>query len=133
MRILIVEDDLISRFLMQEILRPYGDCDVAVNGKEALRAFEYARKEEKPYRAVFLDIMMPEMDGQEVLREIRRLEKEEDATGGNEVKIIMVTSVDDRENVKMAFREQCEAYLLKPVNPAKLKETLIGLELIPPN
>ncbi len=133
MRILIVEDDLISRLLMQEILRPYGDCDVAVNGKEALRAFEYARKEKKPYHAVFLDIMMPEMDGQEVLREIRRLEKEEDATGGNEVKIIMVTAVDDRENVKLAFREQCEAYLIKPVDPAKLKETLMDLELICPD
>ncbi|MCA1987263.1 MAG: response regulator, partial [Desulfovibrio sp.] len=65
MRVLIVEDDFTSRKLMQTILSPYGDCDVAVNGREAVEAFQNALNSAKPYDLVCMDIMMPEMDGQE--------------------------------------------------------------------
>ena len=40
MRVLIVEDDFTSRKLLQKFLSPYGDCDIAVDGKEALEAYK---------------------------------------------------------------------------------------------
>ena len=64
MRILIVEDDFICRRLVHDILAPYGDCDVAMNGKEGMKAFKMALNAGKPYNLICLDIMMPEMDGQ---------------------------------------------------------------------
>ncbi len=76
MRILIVEDDFTSRRLLQKILAPYGECDIAVDGKEALEAFTLAVREGRRYRLICLDIMMPEMDGQQVLKKIRQMEKE---------------------------------------------------------
>ncbi|HBN09144.1 MAG TPA: response regulator, partial [Cyanobacteria bacterium UBA8530] len=61
MRILIVEDDFTSRRLLQKILAPYGECEIAINGKEAVSAVELAWGEDAPYHLICLDIMMPEM------------------------------------------------------------------------
>ena len=130
MRVLIVEDDSISRRLLQTIISPYGVCDVVVNGKEAIEAFELAKEEKNNYNLVCLDIMMPEMDGQEVLRQIRKFEKEWDINRQNGVKVIMVTALDDFDNIKSAFEEQCEAYLIKPVIKEKLLDTLKQIRLI---
>ena len=74
MKTLVVEDDLVSRQLLQTILSRYGECNVAVNGKEALSAFSLAWKALQPYDLICLDVMMPEMDGQETLRQIRKIE-----------------------------------------------------------
>ena len=67
MRFLIVEDDFTSRRLMQKLLSPYGESDIAVNGIEAVTAFKAAVAEKEPYALICLDVMMPEMDGFAVL------------------------------------------------------------------
>ena len=76
MKTLIVEDEFTSRRLLQKILAAYGECDIAIHGKEALEAFRLARDEREPYDLICLDIMMPEMDGQETLKMIRKTEEE---------------------------------------------------------
>ena len=92
MKILIVEDDFISRKLMQKFLDPYGETDVAVNGEEALDAFQMAWKEDSPYDLICLDIMMPQKDGQEVLRTIRAIETGKGLEGEKSAKILMTTA-----------------------------------------
>jgi two-component system chemotaxis response regulator CheY len=82
MKTLIVEDDLISRKLMVKYLTQYSKCDVAVNGEEALQYFNMALNEGQLYDLITLDIMMPKMDGQQVLKEIRRIESEKGILGG---------------------------------------------------
>ena len=86
MKILVVEDDFTNRKIMQKILSAYGDCDMAFDGNEAIEAFELALEEGRPYDLICMDIMMPNMDGQEALSEIRRLEKDAEITTKNEVK-----------------------------------------------
>ena len=72
MKTLIVDDDFTNRLLLQEILKVHGPVHVAVNGKEAVEAVAAARdNKEDPYDLICLDIMMPEMDGQEDLKIIR--------------------------------------------------------------
>ena len=83
-----------SRRLLQAILAPHGACHVAVGGREALEAFKMALKDKQPYNLICLDIMMPEMDGQEVLKEIRRTEDELGISGCDRAKIIMTTALD---------------------------------------
>jgi two-component system chemotaxis response regulator CheY len=133
MRVLIVEDDFTSRRLLRTILAPYADCDIAVDGAEAVKAFHLATEEKRPYDLILLDIMMPEMDGQAVLKEIRRIEDVSSIHGLMGVKIIMTTALDDRRNIIEAFRSQCEAYLIKPIDKSRLLCEIqsLGLQLVP--
>lgn len=130
MKILVVEDDFASRTVMQKIASKYGACDVAVNGAEALLAFESAYSQGEPYALVLLDIMMPGMDGHEVLAKIRAFEEEWGVTGLDGVKVIMVTALGDFENIMKGFRGQCEAYIVKPIQENKLVDHLRDLKLI---
>jgi two-component system, chemotaxis family, chemotaxis protein CheY len=120
MKFLVVEDDFFSRKLLNIQLSRYGQCDVAVNGKEAVQAVRNAFREGQPYDLICLDIAMPEMDGQEALRAIRELEKEVGHSGLDGVKIIMTTAFEDSKTIMTAFNSGCEAYLVKPINQAKL-------------
>ncbi len=129
MKTLIVEDDFTSRFLLQGLLQSYGICHVCVNGREAIAAFAQAMKEKDPYNLICMDIMMPEMDGQAALREIRAIEKEAGVVPSAGAKIIMTTALDDKKNIMSAFREQCDIYLVKPIDRERLKESIKSLGL----
>jgi two-component system chemotaxis response regulator CheY len=120
MKTLIVEDDLTSRLFLQEVLKKQGPTDTAATGFEAINAFQAALAARAPYDLICLDIMMPELDGQKVLKEIRRLEAEAGIAAGEGVRVIMTTALGDSKNVMAAFREQCDAYLVKPVDMGKL-------------
>ncbi|PKN17418.1 MAG: response regulator [Deltaproteobacteria bacterium HGW-Deltaproteobacteria-6] len=130
MKILIAEDDFTSRLLLQKILSAYGECHIAVNGKEAMDAFGRALTEGSPYHLICLDIMMPEMDGMEVLKTIRAMEEENGVNSSTGVKIIMTTALGDPRNVVGAFKSLCDAYLVKPVNKSKLLDYLRSFGLI---
>jgi len=130
MKSLIVEDDFTSRVILQKMLLPYGETHIAVNGREAVQAFRQALKHHMPYDLVCLDIMMPGMDGHEALKRIRKVEEEEGVDGLRGVKIIMTTSVDDPKSIIEAFKSQCEAYLLKPVETAQIKVHLQKFGLV---
>lgn len=123
MKVLIVEDDFTCRKFMQGVLSDYGDCDVAINGEEAVEAFKMAWAEGKPYDLICLDIMMPNMDGHEALAKIRGMEKEMGITNSTEVKVFMTTALGDPKNVmKALYKEGATSYLVKPVG----KQALIG-------
>jgi two-component system, chemotaxis family, chemotaxis protein CheY len=124
MRTLVVEDDFTSRLLLQKLLAPYGEIHVAANGREALEAFKAGRNKSQAYDMICLDIMMPEMDGQTVLKEVRMIEGKEGIRVGRGVKILMTTALKDPKNVMTAFREMCDGYLVKPIEKGKLLEHL---------
>ena len=130
MKALIVEDDFVCRLLLQEILNPYGEIHVAVDGKEALEACDLAWQKEKPYDLICLDIMMPGMDGQTVLKEIRKKEAERNIHGLDGVKIFMTTALKDKKNIMKSFKSQCEVYLVKPIDGSKLLEHIRAFDLI---
>jgi two-component system chemotaxis response regulator CheY len=130
MKTLIVEDDFTSRLLLQELLKGYGETHIAVNGKEAVEAVRLALNEKQPYSLILLDIMMPEMDGQEALTHIRALEEERQISSFDGAKIVMTTALGDLKNVLAAYTSLCDAYLTKPIEKRKLLEKLRKLELI---
>lgn len=131
MRVLIVEDDFTSRKLLQKILSPYGDTDIAVNGQEAVEAFKDALDEGKPYDLVCMDIMMPEMDGQEALRKIREIEKGKGIKSADEVKVVMTTALDDPKNVVEAYyKGGATSYVPKPIDRQLFLQLLRNLGLI---
>jgi two-component system, chemotaxis family, chemotaxis protein CheY len=130
MRILIVEDDLTSRLLMQELLKNYGLAHVAVNGHEAVEAVKASIKIRQPYDLICLDIMMPDVDGQQALREIRDIEEANGMVYTNGAKIIMTSALTDMHNKIAAFSGLCNGYLEKPIRKDKLLEELKNMGLI---
>jgi two-component system, chemotaxis family, chemotaxis protein CheY len=124
MKTLIVEDDFTSRFLLQKFLAGYGPCFIAVNGKEAVEAVQTALENNEPYDLVCMDIMMPEMDGQTALQQIRQLEQDRRIASTDGMKVIMTTALTDMQNVSKAYSSLCDGYLVKPIDKAKLEETI---------
>ena len=130
MKILIVEDDFITSQVLQEITSAFGRTDAAEDGFKAFEFFTNALSSNDPYDVIFLDIMMPEMDGQEVLERIRELESMNEIKGLEGVKIIMTTALDDYNNIKNAFKNQCEWYIVKPFDKDKIITALRNVGLL---
>ncbi len=124
MRILIVEDDIISRFLLTEYMSAYGTCYTAVDGEEAVDAVRKALENREPFDVICLDIKMPKKDGQEALRDIRELEEAKGIMLGDGAKIVMTTTMSDADSIMEAFRQQCDAYLVKPISKEKMEKEL---------
>ena len=131
MKILIVEDEYISRVLLSEMLSAFGTCHVAIDGREAVTILERSFEMKERFDLVCLDIMMPELDGQEVLHRIRNMEESMNIHRTDATKVIMTTALDDSKNIMQAFTKgHCEAYLTKPIDRVKLMQNLQELKLI---
>ena len=132
MRILIVEDDFGSRRFLHMLLEAYARCDVVVDGGEAIEAFKMAWEENDPYQLILLDIMMPRIDGQTALKEIREIEKQIGVNQPDAVKVIMTTALEDPKNVVEAYYQGgADSYLVKPIDRSKLFKMIgdLGLRL----
>jgi len=127
MKALVVEDDQVHRLFLEKMLEPFGEIHVAENGREALDSFIQAMVDNEPFNLVCLDIAMPEMDGLETLKQIRKVETQKK---DQRVKVIMTTGHDEGGNVAEAFLSQCDAYLLKPVDRSLLLRNLQDFGLV---
>ncbi len=132
LRMLVVEDEFISRKLLLAFLHPLGLCQAAKDATEALLAVELSFKENQPYDLICLDIKLPDLDGQETLKRIRALESGHGIMPGDGAKIIMTTAIEDPASIMQAFKGQCEAYLVKPIHEARLLEQIKKLGLMNP-
>jgi two-component system chemotaxis response regulator CheY len=130
MKILIAEDDHTSRLLLREIMKPYGPCQVVVNGREAVEAVAQAHAENAPFTLICLDIMMPEMDGQQALQQIRELEEGKGIPPTEAAKVIMTTALNDVRSVSDSYYLLCDAYVSKPLDRKRLQHELAKLGLI---
>lgn len=130
MRILIAEDDFACRKFLYKFLSLYGDCDITIDGIEAIDAYMMALEEERPYDLICLDIMMPKMDGKKVLKAIRDIERQREIDESCRVKIIMTTALNDTTNVFDSFETGCEAYAAKPIDTDKFVRAMEKLGLI---
>ena len=130
MRTLIVEDDFVSRMLLQELLKEYGASHIAVNGQEAVDVYSKTVKNNDYYDLICLDIMMPEKDGQQALKEIREIEEKAEIPYKRRAKIIMTTALGDVKNVMGAYFELCDGYIVKPYVKKQLDDELKRLRLV---
>ena len=77
MKTLIVEDEFTSRILMQNRLARHGECHIAIDGEEAVKAFRMTLADASPYNPICMDIEMPKIERVEAVRQIRALETED--------------------------------------------------------
>ena len=130
LRVLLVEDDFTSRLVLQIFLSRYGECHVAANGKEAVEAFRSALELGQSYELICMDIMMPEMDGREAVRQVRAMEEAGGILSTYGAKIIMTTAVDDVKEVARCFNDLCDGYLTKPIDLAQLLSQMKSYRLV---
>jgi two-component system chemotaxis response regulator CheY len=132
MKILIAEDEFVSRKILNNLVTPLGEVDIASNGKEALAAVKMALDEHEPYELIFLDVMMKELDGIRALQGIRRLEEQEGVKEENRAKILVVSGVSDKKMVVAAAKAGCDVYIIKPITKPRLFEELSKIGITEP-
>ena len=130
LNVLIADDSDLQADILESILNDLGIDNVtkAINGIHAVENFKAALQNGTGYSLVFLDIVMPEMDGQEALKRIRALEK---AAGDDKSTIIMLTALSSPEDMLSALIDgDCTDYVVKPVAESLLKSILVKYGLL---
>lgn len=130
MRILIAEDDSVSRLFISKFFSCYGECDVTVDGLETLDKYLAALQENKPYDLICLDIMMPKVDGVKVLKAIRKLETQKGFLPEKQAKVIMITALTETKHIKQVYEIGCDGYASKPVDIEKLIQIMKELGFV---
>lgn len=131
MRCLVVEDDLMSRHMLKEMLPAHFKTDIAVNGAEAVTAFSMAHGDKRPYDLIFMDVEMPVLGGIEALCQIRELEKKLEIPPSLEVMAIMTTSHSDIQTIIDSLNKGGVAsYMIKPLEIHNVHSELRKLGLL---
>lgn len=123
MRFLAIDDDTDTLRLLEVILSKHGTVSSARNGKEAIELFEEAHQKNNPFQLVFLDIMMPGLDGHDVLKIIRNLE-ESKYSDKPRAKVAMLTALGNHKTRFASYEEGCEYYLVKPIIRAEISNII---------
>lgn len=130
MKSLVVEDEFVARSVLQRFLTRFGECDVAVDGAEAVDAITHALESATGYDLICLDIGLPKLNGQGVLERVRELELARGVQVGRGCRVIMTTITSSTSQVLGAFRGGADAYLTKPINLPALSRELKTLRLV---
>jgi CheY-like chemotaxis protein len=113
LNILIAEDNIINQEVVKVLFKNLGyEIDIVSNGKEAIKNIN-----KKKYDIVFMDIMMPEIDGLEATREVRAM--------GYKMPIIALTADLGNETKKNAYKSGVNDFIGKPIKSDKLKKVMI--------
>ncbi len=113
-RVLVVDDNATNRLIVREVLAAQGaEVSEAASGHEALLDAERARAEGHPYRVVLLDCRMPEMDGFQVARQLKRQD-------GPPPIILMLSSEDLNQTLATVRELGIDLYIVKPVRRIEL-------------
>jgi two-component system chemotaxis response regulator CheY len=120
MKALVVDDDLVTRIVLQETLSSYADVHSCVDGNEAVLAHRRALERGDPYDLICMDVLMPVMGGIEALKLIRREEERCGRFRPQATKVIITTAADDTGTISQAFHELCDAYIVKPIDTEQL-------------
>lgn len=136
MNMLVVDDELVSRIKVTKLLSAYGSCTAVEDGPAALCMFGFAHGIGKPYDLIALDVEMPGLRGQEVVHAIRKWETRlgvecpEEYPIAQNVKIAMVTASRDMDVISSSYEQLCDDYIVKPVTPEKILESLVKMGLV---
>ena len=120
MKILIIDDETISRKVLLRQMEGIGECTAVDSSTKGLELFISAMTEKKPFDLITMDVSMPVMDGLHLLQQMRKKESELKIKKADRVKIIMVTSRMNLSTIRSCIALGCDGYLSKPVNRFQL-------------
>jgi two-component system chemotaxis response regulator CheY len=117
MRVLIIEDDATARLMLRSILCKFADVTESTNGGEGMQAFHSALKDGCGFDLVCLDIGLPDVKGDDLLRLIREAEAEKLTKRSV---VLVMTACHESEIIQKMLILGADGYLVKPVNRIKL-------------
>lgn len=129
MKVLVVDDEIVSQKKMLKIMEEFGECVSVASGQEAIDTFRQAWETGLPFELIFLDISMPDISGIDVLNKIRAIEKKKALTGANIVKVIMVTAHSHQDVVVGSMKAGCNNYIVKPFDRSKVVQKMKSIGL----
>jgi two-component system, chemotaxis family, chemotaxis protein CheY len=133
LKTMVVDDEEVFADLLEIMLNRVGIQEIvtSTNGPQAIEIFESGLKNGEPFKLVFLDILMPGMDGREALKHLRAAEKEGGIAVADRAVIIMTTALTTADAmIEALFDGDCNDYLVKPIGPVYLKEMLAKNRII---
>lgn len=130
MKILIVDDVPLIRNMLEHILKPFGEVDIAEDGMQAINKVTQKIRTNEPYDLISLDILLPFVDGVEVLKKIREVEQANKVPELKKSKVVMVTTLNDRIMVMRCLEAGCDGFIGKPFSKEKIIEEIHKLGLI---
>jgi len=131
MKILIVDDNEANCLLFKLYLSRYGILVTAKSGIRAIELFKEALDAGQRFDFVCMDYYMPQMDGLEAVRAIRRIEFERQIVWDNRVKIAMVSVVENESLMINAYLNGCDAYITRPCLKKQFIEEIRHLGILP--
>ena len=124
MKILIVDDEEISRTILLSKIAHMGSCVAVNSAKAALAELDKAQAEKQPFDVITLDVSMPGMDGRQLLEHIRKKEAMDKIPKNDWVKILMITARMNLGTINACIKRGCNGYLTKPVTQVQLIQSL---------
>lgn len=124
MNILLVEDVEISRIVAENILRQFSEVTFinnAKNGYEAIKKALDSYKKGKKYDIIFMDIIMPITSGYQALENIRKYERDNHIENGDRSKIVILSSLNTKEEIENGLRMGADKVFIKPINYEDIK------------
>lgn len=132
LRIMIVDDDPDVLKLFTNAMSGIGECTPVQDGRQAVKLFQSAGGPGEVFDIVCLDVDMPGMNGQEVLSQIRAIEKRSGTPDRDQCKVLMISALDAPEEKFKAIALGCNSYVTKPVNKHQLLEAIESLGIAVP-
>lgn len=134
LKTLIVEDEQVNREFLLLALKPHAACTAVGTGEEALREHQRALATDDPFDLIFLDIMLPGIDGLRALEQLRATEDAFDLSEAARAKVIVTTVLNDHNTASRAFiHGHAASFLTKPFRARELMDELATLGLITPD
>jgi two-component system chemotaxis response regulator CheY len=126
-KILIVDDEEMGRTVMEEMFNRYGRFASVATGKDAVRVYEKELEKDKGFDLVLLDISLDDINGLEVLNQIKAIESSKEKEPEKKTVVVMVTAHSEKDLVIDCIRAGCKGYLIKPLKQEVVDKKLLEL------
>lgn len=122
MKVLIVEDEITSAFLMERAVSALGEPTVVNDGASALKLIQEAYDGDSRFDCIVLDLHLPGIDGIELLHSLRKFEELKGVTQGQGTPVLVVSAHSDPHSIHETLAEGAVDFLSKPVTLKKIRE-----------
>ena len=126
MRSLVIDDEAVARLHLRMLLETRGPVDEAPDAVAGLARIREAFAARVPYDLVCIDLSMPGTGGIEAIRMLHEVDRT--LRDGRHTHVVVVTASDDQKDIRAALHQHVDGYLLKPITPGQVAETIDPLD-----